>query len=175
MSRSVPPARPQTADLILAETVLVFDRSPWRDRPARRGAWTRLTAAVAVMALLLAAAVPARAETSGGKVVAGIAALAALAWLVNEAQDQKDRDRPVKRPEKTPSTEVRPLVPPVCALDIGTPSQPARAYSGSCLKTEGFAWALPDRCARPVRLFGKADRIYPADCLQKAGFSTRAR
>ena len=65
------------------------------------------------------------------------------------------------------------MLPATCAIDIySTEGKPARVFAESCLRERGFGYRLPPDCARDVRLFGKADRIYPAPCLDKAGFNT---
>ena len=117
-------------------------------RPLRRiGA--ALSVAVTVLALMVASAVPARAN---------------VAALIPTPK----ADHPLLDP--VPLQARNPRVPAVCALEVSTGRRDVTVYTERCLRREGFDYRLPRYCAQSMRVFGRPDRVYSERCLREAGF-----
>lgn len=110
------------------------------------------TAAALVMALLLSASLPARAEMGGRDF------------------GPRQHDRPWQ--QKT-------VLPKVCAIEFDAETKgrgherPRKLalYSERCLSDKGLnARDFPRHCATNARLFGQRDRVYSEDCLASGGF-----
>lgn len=145
------------------------------DRPRRfRSFANAVTAGAVAASLILGAAVPARA---GGKddLAKAIIAAIILGAIVKGVNDSHAAPAPAPRPVPHPAPQ--PRVPGVCAIEIGGQGygQGRRVFSESCLRREGFAYALPQRCASEARIYGRWDRIYGAQCLRDAGFRVSGR
>ena len=125
-----------------------------------------VTGAAAALALVLATAIPARAEKND-------LAKALIAALVVGAiaHELKDNDRPVPRPEPAKTKRV----PAVCAISIDGADRSVTLFPESCLREEGFSYRLPRHCANSATIFGKRDRVYSAQCLRDAGFRVTGR
>lgn len=117
------------------------------------------------ISLLAATAMPSHADKRGddlAKIIAG----ALVIGLIANSIDNNNKHK--AKPQPTPVYE--PRVPSVCAITIDSNSgQPVTMYSQKCLRSEGFDYRLPN-CARDVRIYGEADRVYSAQCLRDAGF-----
>jgi hypothetical protein len=135
--------------------------------PGRKLA-TIITGAAAVMALVLATAMPARADKNDDLVKALIAALV-IGALVHEAN--KDDPKPVPAPQPVR----QPRVPQVCAIQIDGAETSVTVYPESCLKEKGFDHRLPRGCSHEARIFGQKDHIYGVQCLRDAGFQVSGR
>jgi hypothetical protein len=122
-----------------------------------------VTGGAAALALVLAAAIPAKADPSDDLAKALFAALAA-GVLLHELKDKDDRDDDRGR---LPVRDVR--VPSVCAISIEGDERSVSLYPESCLRRVGFDYRLP-RCANQASIYGKRDRVYSAQCLRGAGF-----
>lgn len=122
---------------------------------------TMITGGAAALALVLATAIPARAEKND-------LAKALIAALVVGAiaHELKDKDKPVPLPEPVKSKRV----PAVCAISIDGADRSVTLYPESCLRDEGFDYRLPRHCANSATIFGERDRVYSAQCLRDAGF-----
>jgi hypothetical protein len=141
--------------------------------PAQRGMsghrfTTLLTGGAAVLAMVLATAMPARADKNNDLAKALIAALV-IGAIVHETK--KDDPKPVPLPE--PVRQKR--VPAVCAISIEGAERDVTLYPESCLRREGFDYRLPRGCANNARIFGRDDRVYSAQCLRDAGFRLTGR
>jgi hypothetical protein len=129
---------------------------------------TVLTGGAAVLALVLATAMPARADKKDDLAKALIAALV-IGAIIHETK----RDDP--RPAPTPAPVRQPRVPSVCAIQIDGAQRSVTVYPESCLREEGFTYRLPRNCANEARIYGKKDRIYSVQCLRDAGFRVSGR
>lgn len=127
-----------------------------------------VTGAAAALALVLATAIPARAEKND-------LAKALIAALVVGAiaHELKDKDKPVPLPVPEPVKSKR--VPAVCAISIDGADRSVTLFPESCLREEGFSYRLPRHCANSATIFGKRDRVYSAQCLREAGFRVSGR
>ena len=130
-----------------------------------------LTVLAVVVALILAAAVPARAGGRGDDLAkAVIAALIIGAIIHNSNRDDDPAPVPAPQPVR------KPRVPGVCAIDIPGRDGYGRSviYPEHCLRREGFRHALPG-CGREVRIYGRYQRVYSERCLRDAGFRVDGR
>ena len=118
---------------------------------------TLATAGAALLALLLATAIPAKADKKDDLAKALIAALVVGA-IVSEIDDNH-KPKPVKHPK----------VPAVCAISVEGAARTVTLYPESCLKDHGLKH-LPRDCAARATIFGQRDRVYSAKCLRDAGF-----
>lgn len=134
--------------------------------PPRRLA-AMLTAGAAALALILGAAFPAKADRNDDLAKALIGALV-VGVIVNELND---KHRPAPKPEPVKNRRV----PAVCEISIDGARQSVSLYSENCLRREGFDYRLPRNCANTARVFGRADRVYSAQCLRDAGFRVSGR
>jgi hypothetical protein len=128
---------------------------------------TALTGGAVALALILGAAMPAKADKKDDLAKALIGALIVGA-IVNEL-DAKPRPQP--EPERVKSRRV----PSVCAITIDGAERSVTLFPESCLRREGFDHRLPRGCANSARIFGRDDRVYSAQCLRDAGFRVTGR
>lgn len=127
-----------------------------------------LTAGALVLALLLGAAMPVRADSREDLAKALVAALV-VGVIANELNDRdKGRDRDRNAPPVEPVNRAR--VPSVCAISIDGADRSVTLFSENCLRREGFDRRLPRGCANSAQVFGRSDRVYSAQCLRDAGF-----
>lgn len=127
-----------------------------------RGLATILTGGAVVLALILATAIPAKADKKDDLAKALIAAVV-IGAIANEL---KDRPEPVP----VPLPVKHPRVPSVCAISIDGVERSVTLFAESCLRAEGFNYTLPRGCANGASIFGERDRVYSAQCLRDAGF-----
>ena len=127
-----------------------------------------ITGGAAALALVLATAIPAKADKND-LTKALIAALVVGAI----AHELKDKDKPAPLPVPEPVKNKR--VPGVCAISIDGAERSVTLYPESCLRKEGFDYRLPRYCANSATIFGKRDRVYSAQCLRDAGFRLPGR
>jgi hypothetical protein len=129
---------------------------------------TMITGGAAVLALVLATAIPARAEKND--LTKALIAALVVGVIANELKD-KDKPAPVPLPEPVKSKRV----PAVCAISIDGADRSVTLYPESCLREEGFTYRLPRQCANTATIFGERDRVYSAQCLREAGFRVTGR
>jgi hypothetical protein len=127
-----------------------------------------VTAGAAALALVLATAIPAKAEKND----LAKALIAALVVGVI-AHELKDKDKPAPVPVPEPVKNKR--VPQICAISIDGADRSVTLYPESCLREEGFDYRLPRGCANTATIFGERDRVYSAQCLHEAGFRVTGR
>jgi hypothetical protein len=127
-----------------------------------------VTAGAAALALVLATAIPAKAEKND----LAKALIAALVVGVI-AHELKDKDKPAPVPVPEPVKNKR--VPQICAISIDGADRSVTLYPESCLREEGFDYRLPRGCANTATIFGERDRVYSAQCLHDAGFRVTGR
>lgn len=136
-------------------------------QPLRRVAGA-LIAAVTVLGLMVASAVPARAGDRASEALAKDAVAAIGLGTVAHAIGT-GRARPAPLPQQ--AVQVRsPRVPAVCAIEISGARRAVTVYPERCLRREGFDYRLPRHCAHEARVFGRTDRVYSEECLRNAGF-----
>ncbi len=124
-----------------------------------------ITAGAVALALVLATAIPARAEKNDlAKALIAALVVGAIAHELND----KDKPAPLPEPVKTRR------VPAVCAISIDGAERSVTLFPESCLRREGFDYRLPRHCANGATIFGKRDRVYSAQCLRDAGFRVSA-
>lgn len=126
-----------------------------------------LTGGAAALAVVLATAIPAKADKKDDLAKALIAALVVGA-IAHELKDDK-KPAPVPEPVK------QPRVPAVCAISIDGADRSVTLFPESCLRQEGFDYRLPRGCANGATIFGERDRVYSAQCLRDAGFRVSGR
>lgn len=125
-----------------------------------------LTAGALALALVLGAAIPAKADKKDDLTKALIAAL--VVGVI--AHELKDDDKSAK-----PQPVKNKRVPSVCAISIDGAQRSVSLYSENCMRREGFDYRLPRDCANRARIFGRDDRVYSAECLRDAGFRVTGR
>ncbi len=133
---------------------------------------TALTGGALVLALVLGAAMPAKADKKDDLAKALIGALV-VGVIVNELKDKRQPPVVVQEPVPEPVRQNR--VPAVCAISIDGAERSVSLYSENCLRREGFNARLPRGCANDARIFGRDDRVYSAQCLRDAGFRLSGR
>ena len=152
-------------------------------QPLRRVAGAMI-AAVTVLALLAASAVPARADRQGDNLAKALVAAIAIGAVIHSIDKGRAKPAPVpvvhppvpKPPVVKPPVEVRSLrVPSVCAIEVSGVRRDVTVYPERCLRREGFDYRLPRHCANEARVFGRVDRVYSEMCLRNAGFRVDSR
>lgn len=171
MTRSEMPRSETPRSETLAETMLLT-----RDGTVQklRLRFVALVVAVAVAMGVLATAGPARADNDDlAKALAALAVVGIIAHSVQKNRPRQDEYRsypPQPLPEPQHHRSRKPWVPAVCGIEIAGQQSRATVYGERCLREQGFDWRLPERCARPARIYGRNDRIYSEHCLRDAGF-----
>ena len=132
-----------------------------------------LTGGAAALVLVLATAIPAKADKKDDLAKALIAAIVVGA-IAHELTD-KDRPAPLPVPLPEPEPVKSKRVPSVCAISIDGAERSVSLYPESCLREEGFDYRLPRGCANSATIFGERDRVYSAQCLRDAGFRVTGR
>lgn len=164
--------------------------------PIKQSMLKRLVGTVAIAAtafgLATTAAAPAYADRSSDRLAAFIAGLAVIGIIANSANAHRPAPAPVTpQPQPLPQHHYPPTYPPVtpyyppvvqapllpahCALRFQGADHGRVSYGERCLVESGFRYRLPQYCAQNVVIYGRHDRIFPARCLQDAGFSTGRR
>ena len=165
-------------------------------KPVRTYVINAATAAAVSLAAITSGAVPAAAKDDDMlKVLAGIAAVAVFAGMLNQqqkAQGTVSRALPLPVQPALPAwqnqdtawqddswqgydsanTRGGPRLPAVCALEFGNTSRPAVYYAEPCLRQEGAAYGLPQFCAQQIRTRDYQGRAFEAECLRDAGYRT---
>lgn len=126
---------------------------------------TRLTGGALAVALVMGAALPAKADRDD--VAKALVGALVLGVIVNELDD-----RPRADPARDRGRGNR--VPAVCAISIDGAERSVTLYSENCLRREGVG-RLPRECANYATIFGQEDRVYAATCLRDAGFRLSGR
>lgn len=132
-----------------------------------------MTGGAAVLALVLATAIPAKADRKDDLAKALIAALV-VGVIANELKD-RDKPAPVPVPVPVPEPVKSKRVPSVCAISIDGAERSVTLFPESCLRAEGFDYRLPRGCANSATIYGERDRVYSAQCLRDAGFRINGR
>ena len=133
---------------------------------------TMVTGGAAALALVLATAIPARAEKND--LAKALIAALVVGAIAHELKD-KDKPAPVPLPLPEPEPVASKRVPSVCAISIDGADRSVTLYPETCLRDEGFDYRLPRHCANTATIFGERDRVYSAQCLKDAGFRVTGR
>lgn len=131
-----------------------------------------ITGGAAALALVLATAIPAKAEKND--IAKALIAALVVGAIAHELKD-KDRPAPVPVPLPEPEPVKSKSVPSVCAISIDGAERSVTLYPESCLREEGFDYRLPRACANSATIYGERDRVYSAQCLREAGFRLNGR
>jgi hypothetical protein len=165
-------------------------------KPVRTYVINAVTAAAVSLAAITSGAVPAAAKDDDMlKVLAGIAAVAVFAGMLNQQQKNHGKvsralplpvqpalpawqnqntawqDESWQRNDRA-DTRGGPRLPAVCALEFGNASRPAVYYAEPCLRHEGVAYGLPQFCAQQIHTRAYRGRAFEAECLRDAGYRT---
>ncbi len=152
--------------MVQASTAISSSMPRETSKPMRRVAAVAI-AAVTILALMAATAVPARADRASDNLAKALVAAIAVGAIINSI----DKGRAQPAPLPAPPVQVRnPRVPSVCAIEISGARRDVTVYPERCLRREGFDTRLPRQCAHDARVFGRIDRVYGEDCLRDAGF-----
>ncbi|MCU0903583.1 MAG: hypothetical protein MUE83_06870 [Tabrizicola sp.] len=130
-----------------------------------------LTGGAAALALVLATAIPARADKKDDLAKALIAAIVVGAI----AHELSDKEKPAPTPVPLPEPVKSKRVPSVCAISIDGAERSVTLFPESCLRAEGFDHRLPRGCANAATIYGERDRVYSTQCLRDAGFRVSGR
>jgi hypothetical protein len=165
-------------------------------KPVRTYVINAVTAAAVSLAAVTSGAVPAAAKDDDMlKVLAGIAAVAVFAGMLNQQQKGQStvsRALPLPVQPVLPAWQTQdtawqddnwqgydradarggPRLPAVCAMEFGNVSRPAVYYAEPCLRQEGAAYGLPQFCAQQIRTRDYQGRAFEAECLRDAGYRT---
>ena len=165
-------------------------------KPVRTYAINAVTAAAVSLAAITSGAVPATAKDDDMlKVLAGIAAVAVFAGMLNQQQKNQGKvsralplpvqpalpawqnqntawQDDIRQRSDRADTRGGPRLPAVCALEFGNASRPAVYYAEPCLRQEGAAYGLPQFCAQQIRTRAYQGRAFEAECLRDAGYRT---
>lgn len=172
MTPSMTLAETEFGSRILPANAAHADAAIVKTTRTRNRLFALLIAAATALALVLASAVPARADRNKDDVLKALAAIAAIALISKAVKDKKRRHTPAP---PVPTPVQMPRVPGVCAIEIGSGRGSVTGYAERCLREEGFNYRLPTGCATSIRIYGRADRFFPEQCLRDAGFRTPNR
>jgi hypothetical protein len=161
--------------------------------PAIRRFTATIAAAATALALMTAAAVPARAGQNGddfAKAIAALAAIAIIGTAINSRDDDRAPPRHVYQPPRQkhiyspPQRERRATVLPAqCAVQLRGHRQSEVVYPERCLRRAGVDRRLPQRCEVSLsghrrgseRGRGHGRTAYEQNCLLNAGFREQGR
>ncbi len=138
--------------------------------PSGRSLSALITAGAAILALVLATAMPAHAGKKDDLAKALIAALV-LGAIVSETK----RADPAPVPLPVPEPVRKNRIPTVCAISIEGAERDVTLFPESCLRREGFTQPLPRTCGNEARIFGRDDRVFSVQCLRDAGYRISSR
>ena len=156
-----------TASMTLAETVYTgYNLANNAKMPTRKRPMAWLVAGITAFAMIIASAAPAHADRRGNDALKTLAAIAAIAIIAKAVKKNKHHT-----PPPIPVQSRR--VPGVCAIEIGSGRGSVTGYGERCLREEGFDFTLPSGCSTDIRIYGRADKFFPEECLNDAGFITR--
>lgn len=141
---------------------------------ARRRFVAAIAGAATALALMTAAAVPARAAPNSEDLAKALAAIAVLA-LIAKAGEDNDRGRARHRYDDD-DYRYRPrqggrFLPAACAVRVEHRGRGDRVvYGERCLRQSGVSGRLPYHCSIEARNRGRSITVFPQNCLFNAGF-----
>jgi hypothetical protein len=158
-----------TISMTLAETAYVSrTSSPRAEKPAHSRFMSLMIAGATALAMITASAMPAHADRNNDDLLKALAAIAAIAIISKAVKDNK-------RKHHVPAPIRMPVVPSICAIEIGSGRGMVTGFTERCLRREGFNYRLPSGCATRISVYGRSDNFYPKQCLRNAGFTIRPR
>jgi hypothetical protein len=143
--------------------------------PARRFI-AAVAAAATALALMTAAAVPARASPESDDFAKALAAIAAIA-IIGNSISKNDKGK-VESKKRKPDVQYgqrsrrNVVLPHECAVQVRSRRGNSTLYVERCLRRNGVDNRLPQRCATQVNLRNRNVTAYSAECLSNAGFRT---
>lgn len=147
--------------------------------PSTRRFTATLAATATALALMTAAAIPARADMRSDDVAKALAAIAAVAIIGSALNDNNDRRAtPVHQPrykDKSHRKDRATVLPGQCAVEVRGRRHSSVAYIERCLRRNGIDQRLPRRCEVDLRVRGRERTAYDQDCLLDYGFRTQGR
>lgn len=131
-------------------------------------------AAATMLALMTAAAVPARAAEQH-QYSDAMVALAATAFYGKEMnkQDKERAFRDAYMPRRHDRRET--VLPARCAVELRGYSQRETVYPARCLRQSGIDRRLPQHCEVVLRGRGHGRIAYEQNCLLQSGFREQGR
>lgn len=147
--------------------------------PSARRFTATLAATATALALMTAAAVPARADSRGNDFAKALAAVAAIA-IVGSALKNNNNSRATEvhqpRYREVPQRHHRATVLPArCAVEVRGRRHSSIAYIERCLRRAGIDQRLPRRCEIAIQIRGRDRAAYDQNCLLNSGFRTQGR
>lgn len=174
-----------TNSATLAETAVIQARSAAPRKTGRL--WKGLTLTAAALAMVIAGSRPMLANEDSDNLAKIIVGGLIVGAIVNDMQ-HRDGDR-VQYDDsdyydngdyyggdryRARDRHHRRNIPQECAITIDSrDSGRVTLYGGRCLRDYGFR-NLPD-CGRSVRIYGKRDQLFSAQCLRRAGWGGSQR
>lgn len=147
--------------------------------PAVRRFTATVAAAATALALMTAAAVPARADSRSDDFAKALAAVAAVAIVGSALNDNNDRRAtPVHQPRYKQERHRKhraTVLPDRCAVEVRGRRHNSVAYIERCLRRSGIDQRLPRQCEVSIRMRGRDRTAYDQDCLLNFGFRTQGR
>jgi len=140
-----------------------------------------LAATATALALMTAAAVPARADSRGddfGKALAAVAAIsiAGSGLNTNTYNNRRAIETHQPRYREVPQRHHRATVLPArCAVEVRGRRHSSIAYIERCLRRAGIDQRLPRRCEIAIQSRGRDRAAYDQNCLLNSGFRTQGR
>lgn len=158
--------------------------------PAARRFIATLAATASALALMTAAAIPARADRQSDDFAKALAAIAAIAIVGSAITDGKDDQRTTvqhnPRFNQTPRgyrhryaepqrQRRETVLPERCAIEVRSRRNTLVAYTERCLRRAGIDQRLPRQCEVSVGRHGRDRTAYDQNCLLHSGFRTQRR
>ncbi len=139
-----------------------------------------LAATATALALMTAAAVPARADSRGDDFAKALAAVAAIGIVGSALHNNNNNRRATEvhqpRYKAVPQRHHRATVLPAqCAVEVRGRRHSSIAYTERCLRRAGIDQRLPRHCEIAIRSRGRDRTAYDQNCLLNAGFRTQGR
>ena len=136
--------------------------------PAARRFTATVVAAAMALALMTAAAIPARAGSNGSDFT-NVTALGAIQVRNASRYDNPHSRRGSWQPQHHRAT----VLPAYCAVELRGHRQNEVVYPARCLRDAGIRGRLPQRCE--VSLRGRGRTAYEERCLLQSGFREQGR
>ncbi|WP_022702299.1 hypothetical protein [Pseudorhodobacter ferrugineus] len=147
--------------------------------PAARRFTATLAATATALALMTAAAVPARADIRGDDLAKALAAIAAVAIIGSTLNNNKSsRAAEVHQPryrDVPPRHRRATILPAHCAVEVRGRRHSSVAYPERCLRRAGIDQRLPRQCEIDIHSRGRDRTAYDQNCLLNSGFRTQGR
>jgi hypothetical protein len=142
--------------------------------PAARRFIATVAAAATALALMTAAAVPARAgdRDDFAKAIAALAAIAIIGVAINSRDDYRNPRHSYNPPRGNDRATV---LPAQCAVQLRGHRQNEVVYPARCLRQAGIERRLPQRCEVNLQGRGQGRTAFERNCLLQSGFREQGR